>query len=304
VWDFEAAVARQDWAAADRLYTGPLLDGFFLNDAPEFERWVDGERARLEDVHARALESLAVEHAEHGDWIGAVDLWRRRAVADPHNGCVALRLMEALDAAGDRGAALKHAAIHVELLKSDLGAAPDPAVAALAERLRRDPAVHARMSAETDAIRADHAAPQENSRALHDTTPLQDDAQRYATVGRGRLATVARVVSRRFSGRRAAYGGFSALAVVAVLTAGVFGTRLPHAKDALDENRIAILPFRTSGVDPALAVLRDGLVELLSSELTGDVGPAAVDAGEVLTAWSRAEIGADPVTRDVALRFV
>jgi hypothetical protein len=43
-------------------------------------------------------------------------------------------------------------------------------------------------------------------------------------------------------------------------------------------------------------------VELLSSELTGDVGPAAVDAGEVLMAWRRAEIGADPVTRDVAWR--
>src|SRR5512132_4375902 len=192
VWDFEAAVSRHDWAAADRLYAGPLLDGFFLNDAPEFERWVDGERARLEDVHARALESLAVEYTEHGDWIGAVDLWRRRAVADPHNGRVALRLMEALDAAGDRGAALKHAAVHVELLKSDLGAAPDPAVAALAERLRREPAARAPTSARTDAVRADRGAPHEISRALYDTASLnQNDAQNLATAGREGVAIAA-----------------------------------------------------------------------------------------------------------------
>ena len=29
------------------VYGGPLLDGFHVDDAPEFERWLDGERTRL-----------------------------------------------------------------------------------------------------------------------------------------------------------------------------------------------------------------------------------------------------------------
>ena len=66
----------------------------------------------------------------------------------------------------------------------------------------------------------------------------------------------------------------------------------------LDPNRIAVLPFRTSGADSSLAALHDGLVELLSIEFTGDVGPTAVDAGEVLRAWTRAGVDAQPTTRD------
>jgi transposase len=41
------------------VYGGPLLDGFYVADAPEFERWVEGERDRLGRAYARALERLA-----------------------------------------------------------------------------------------------------------------------------------------------------------------------------------------------------------------------------------------------------
>ena len=37
--DFHAAVDL--WRGAWSLYRGPFLDGFFLGDAPEFERWMD-----------------------------------------------------------------------------------------------------------------------------------------------------------------------------------------------------------------------------------------------------------------------
>jgi DNA-binding SARP family transcriptional activator len=49
---------------------------------------------------------------------------------------VAVSLMTALDTSGDRAAALQHAQIHETLLREELGIAPDPAVATLAERLR------------------------------------------------------------------------------------------------------------------------------------------------------------------------
>jgi DNA-binding SARP family transcriptional activator len=47
LWDFEAALAREDPEAAVSAYHGPFLTGFHLSGGEEFERWVDGERARL-----------------------------------------------------------------------------------------------------------------------------------------------------------------------------------------------------------------------------------------------------------------
>lgn len=139
VWDFERAAEAGDFETADRVYAGPFLDGFFLVDSEPFERWVDGERLRLAAIHTRALDSLASARAEQGDWAAVLALRHRVAAADPHNGRVASRYMEALEAAGDRAGALKYAAWHSALLRTELDAAPDPEVEALAERLRRSP---------------------------------------------------------------------------------------------------------------------------------------------------------------------
>jgi len=59
VGDFNAAVERGDARAAVEAYRGPFLDGFFLSDAPEFERWVESERSRFATSYASALERLA-----------------------------------------------------------------------------------------------------------------------------------------------------------------------------------------------------------------------------------------------------
>lgn len=59
--EFQDAMAAGDLERAASLYAGPFLDGFFLSDAPELERWVDAERARLAQMHGRAIEDLARE---------------------------------------------------------------------------------------------------------------------------------------------------------------------------------------------------------------------------------------------------
>jgi DNA-binding SARP family transcriptional activator/TolB-like protein len=139
VAEFEAAFATGDAARAVSLYRGPLLDGFFLSDAPEFERWVDGERERLAGGYARALEAVAEAAEEQRDGPAAVEWWKARAAHDPYDSRVALRLMRALDAVGNRAAALQHAAIHETLLREEFGVEPDPELLALAERLRSTP---------------------------------------------------------------------------------------------------------------------------------------------------------------------
>ncbi len=140
VVEMEAALKAGDAEAAASLYAGPFLDGFHLSDVPEFERWVDGERATLQSAWRGALASAARARAARGDAAGAVDAWRRLANADPTSARVAQGYMRALDAQGDRAAAIAHARVYAAIVREELGAPPDPAVAALAEELQRAPA--------------------------------------------------------------------------------------------------------------------------------------------------------------------
>ncbi|HEX2078338.1 MAG TPA: hypothetical protein VHG08_11535, partial [Longimicrobium sp.] len=57
--DFLAALDADDPGRAVAAYGGPFLDGFAVDDAPEFERWAEEERDRLARAYARALEQLA-----------------------------------------------------------------------------------------------------------------------------------------------------------------------------------------------------------------------------------------------------
>ena len=82
VAEFQDAVAANDLDRAVRLYTGPFLDGFFLPRAPEFERWVEGERAALARDYAVALEGVATRATSewgHGGRGNALAEARRRA---------------------------------------------------------------------------------------------------------------------------------------------------------------------------------------------------------------------------------
>jgi len=102
---FEDALESGDRDRAAALYTGPFLDGFYLNGADEFERWVEGERARIAQRACAALEAVAGEAAARGDHSRAAELWRRLATLDPINARVAVGMINALVARGDGGGA-------------------------------------------------------------------------------------------------------------------------------------------------------------------------------------------------------
>lgn len=138
VAQFEAALERGDHAGAAALYRGAFLDGFFLSDAREFEQWAELERKRLAANYDKALEALAESAEMAQDFSGAAEWWKARAVRDPYDSRVALRLMQALEASGNRAGALQHAALHQRLLQTEFGVASAPAVAALAERMRNE----------------------------------------------------------------------------------------------------------------------------------------------------------------------
>lgn len=134
--DLRVAMDARDAAEIVRLYSGPLLDGFHLSESAEFGYWLDAKRAELAHAYVGALHVVAARQESSGDAHGLVASCRRLVATDPYSSAHAMALMRALDAAGDRGAAIQHAHEHGQRLRDDLELEPDPEVLALAERLR------------------------------------------------------------------------------------------------------------------------------------------------------------------------
>jgi len=133
VWDFEDALDAGAHEVAVRLYAGSFLDGFFLREAPGFERWVEDQRKRLAERCAQAFGLLAAAAATQQQ---AVEWWRRAVELNPYQTETVLRLANAWVAIGDRAAAVRCAQQHADLLRSELGLPPDPNVVRMIEQLR------------------------------------------------------------------------------------------------------------------------------------------------------------------------
>lgn len=133
---FDRSVDVGNLHEAVRVYRGPFLDGFFVKDAPEFERWVEAQRGRLARRMTMALAALARRASGQGDHHEAADLWQQAADIDPFDSQTALALVQALADRGDRPGALVAARRHEALLRQELGVVPDPAFAAAVARLR------------------------------------------------------------------------------------------------------------------------------------------------------------------------
>ncbi|HKH93954.1 MAG TPA: BTAD domain-containing putative transcriptional regulator, partial [Gemmatimonadaceae bacterium] len=112
VTEFDEAHRAHDATRMVELYAGPFLDGVFFTGALELERWIESERQRLADLCAGALRALASSAASRGDHELAAAAWRRLLTLDPFDSDIAIQLVRALDAAGDRAAALREAHRH------------------------------------------------------------------------------------------------------------------------------------------------------------------------------------------------
>jgi DNA-binding SARP family transcriptional activator/TolB-like protein len=143
--EFEQALERRECERAIAIYRGPFLDGFYVPDAPEFERWVEAERSHFAERYRRALRTLASEARDRGDRRAEAGWCRRLASSDPLDAGVALELMHALVASGDRAGALQHARVYETLVRQELDASPDASITAYATKLRDSPgeATHA-----------------------------------------------------------------------------------------------------------------------------------------------------------------
>lgn len=133
---FEAALDAGHAEDALALYRGDLLDGFFISEASEFERWVEAERARLRERASKGAWALADAKAAEGDGFEAARWARRAAELAPADEAVIQRLMRFLDRLGDRAAALRAYETFVARLRQDLELEPSPETDALADTIR------------------------------------------------------------------------------------------------------------------------------------------------------------------------
>jgi TolB-like protein/DNA-binding SARP family transcriptional activator len=251
---FRAALDAGAAAAAMSHYGGPFLDGFHLRGGDELERWVATERAALAQAAARALEQLAVAADDTGDTAGAVRWWRQLAEAEPLSTRAALGLMRALDASGERAAALQHARVHELMVAEELGGAPDPSVSALAAELRAAPAERPQPVPAAAVTRA-AATPAATTPAAA-ATPATD--HRSALRMRRRVRFVLPLAA----------GLVMAAGIVA---GGVMLAGGRHAAPATDPS-VAVLPLANTSGSAADDAISDGLTDNLITALAGVPG--------------------------------
>lgn len=294
VAEFEAALACGDAARAVALYAGPFLDGFFVSKVPDFERWVERERDRLGRAYGRALETLA-EAAEQGqDSLAAVEWWKARAAHEPYDSRVALRLIQALEAGGNRAGALQHATVHERMLQEEFGVGSPPELCAAVEAIRK----HGRTDERTDrtaAILYREASPLADAHAevepRHGLQPPPVSRPHDHTGGTEARNPVASALPLTGGGvimRRFAVPAAITLATASLLTLGwsVVGSRpgigtVGPAADTVDNRAagapadearptraIAVLPFVNVSRNPEEEYFSDGLTDELINALS------------------------------------
>ncbi|MBC7790320.1 MAG: tetratricopeptide repeat protein [Anaerolineae bacterium] len=278
VGELTEALARGEHDRAAALYAGPFLDGVFVSGAPEFERWIDAERARLAQVISKTFETLATSSQQSGDLDASVGWWRRLATIDPVNTRSAVGLMNALASTGDRGGALQHARIHETMLREEIGVTPDKSFVSLVEQLRREPKVAATAEAVQPSVVA--GTPAHSVGKSEPPVALIETANSLASLTDANAALspplpeflpalppAERLPRARWRGRTRALiaaAGVVILGMVAI----VLAVRRPAAADSRARTSIAVIPFSHTSGDSVDAYFTSGITDELINSLS------------------------------------
>ena len=185
---FERLAARDSPEAlqqAATLYRGDLLEGLELHE-PAFEDWLRTERARLRENAVRALRKLLDLQSAEGDLERAMATAMRLLAVDPLQEPAHRTLMQIYERMGRRADSLRQYERCVDVLRRELGVAPEP------ETRRAYEALTAR-NATTSLVQVPSQSPRVNGQDI----PLAgraDEVEQIRTaiedVGRGRSRVI------------------------------------------------------------------------------------------------------------------
>jgi DNA-binding SARP family transcriptional activator len=241
-------------------YTGPFLDGVYLKDAPDFERWAADERRRLEKVFLDALERLARHSTREGNHSVAVRWTGRLVAADPLSARAAKLHIEALVAAEDRESALRFGSNHAALVRTQLETEPDPEITRLLERLRTT----------VVAPTSDPLDESSGPRVMPATSPVADAGFRHALKVRRTTTNRRRLIAAL---------GVSVIVIASVVVA-IKVARTPDSRHTI----VLVAPFENAAGDTTLNGIGRVAEVMLTEALqrTGLVG--VVDGRGVMAA--------------------
>ncbi|MCB0213887.1 MAG: bacterial transcriptional activator domain-containing protein, partial [Anaerolineae bacterium] len=120
-------LSRQDTASIESavsLYRGEFLEAFSLPDAPEFEQWLLGQRAQVQQLLERALASLVRQFSRSGSYEPAIQYARRLLQHNPLLEDAHAQLIWLYAQTGQREAALRQYDHCQTLLQAELGVSP------------------------------------------------------------------------------------------------------------------------------------------------------------------------------------
>jgi serine/threonine-protein kinase len=258
---FERACDAGEVVEADRLYRGDLLEGFHVSEvAPEFDLWLEAERQRLRRRAAQVEWALAERYSAAGEGRPATECARRAVSLSPDDEGGQRRLIALLDRSGDRAGAVR---VYQELSQR------------LAAEFGVEPAAETRRL--ISGVRARHQ-PEPPTASFPSTIPVQPAAPDLAPTSLSEPLPHQRPLRWRAA-------RIAGLVAILIATALVSVAWWPRASAELDPSLVAVFPFRVSGADPALAYLREGMVDLLAVRLTGEGGARAMDPRTALAAW-------------------
>src|SRR6516164_7360844 len=127
---------RAELQAAAELYRGEFLADFDIDSEP-FQEWLAAERDRTLALICDILQRLTAAQDAAGEADAAIQSGRRLVTLDPLSEFGQRTLMRAYAHAGRRGEALRQYKSCAEILKRELGVAPDAETQALAHEMAR-----------------------------------------------------------------------------------------------------------------------------------------------------------------------
>jgi DNA-binding SARP family transcriptional activator/Tol biopolymer transport system component len=134
---FEVAAARGDDAVALAVYLRDLLDGFHVDDAPEFSRWLEAQRAHFRSRAVSCAHALVTRSRETGNYQHALTWAERGAALAPHDEVMATQVILLHDRLGHRAEALRAYTEYSARVAADLHLEPSADLVVLVDRIRK-----------------------------------------------------------------------------------------------------------------------------------------------------------------------